>query len=215
MATAGCVPGHGGRPQTVAAMIDGAGSALCTARDTVPPAPGDPAASRMQGKTPCTMRDAAPSPKIVACRAQPGEAGRRAAKQAKSTADARRLGPRPAWPFTAGIALPALASLADAVAHVPSACIGLRLRLQFLACFLACRTRPQGRPAAALMPEPHAPVGTAASHRTAGHTGAAGIAAGEAEPLAPVPPSPTGHAARPRVQPWRQNPMHLRNCGIM
>jgi hypothetical protein len=96
------------------------------------------------------------------------------------------MGLKPAWSFTAGIALPALASLADAVAHVPSACIGVHLRLQFLACFLACRTRPQGRPAAALMPEPHAPVRTAASHRTAGHTGAAGIAPGEAEPLAPV-----------------------------
>jgi hypothetical protein len=48
------------------------------------------AASRMQGKTPCTMRDAAPSPKVVPCRAQPGEAARHAAKQANATTDAHR-----------------------------------------------------------------------------------------------------------------------------
>jgi hypothetical protein len=121
------------------------------------------------------------------------------------------MGLRPAWPFTAGIALSALASLVDAMARVPSACIRVHLRLQFLACFLACRTRPQGRPAAALMPEPHAPVRTAANHRTAGHAALPVLRQARQNPMHLYTPSPTGHAARLPVQTWRQNPMHLRN----
>jgi hypothetical protein len=80
-----------------------------------------------------------------------------------------------------------------------SACICLHLRWTFLACFVACRTLPRFRPAAALEPEPHAPVPQSEMPSPL----LASLQAGDSDH------HPTD-AAEPPVQGSRcHNPMHL------
>jgi hypothetical protein len=111
---------------------------------------------------------------------------------------------------------PGKASRADTMAPAPSTCIGVHLRLDFLACVATRRTQPQSSPIAARQPRPHAPIQATVP--------SAPVCVVAATPHAPIPRG-SGRACprnawqnpmqqfKPSPRPpgiplWQQNPMH-------
>ena len=139
---------------------------------------------------------------------------RLAGKQENGTADARRctqMDPNPAWPSRRISKQAFLASLAEAMVPVPSACISVHLRFQFLAFPPAAPGCRGGR--SSPRTKPHAPVpAPARPSPLCGRAQAAPASQGDAK----TPCTCTDHRQRiapvatllSRSEPAEQNPMH-------